>query len=59
MPNLEFSNFAVTNVCESYSPQNSPPPKFPLNVSEYSLRELRYSAHHVLFQANEFKKNTK
>ena len=47
MPDLELINFVVTDVCGILFSTKFIP-KFPLNVSEYSLWELRYSSHHII-----------
>ena len=47
MPDHEFINFVVTDVCGILRSTKFGP-KFPLNVSEYFLWELRYSLHHII-----------
>ena len=47
MPYFLIINFAITNVCGILLFMKFGP-KFPLNVSEYSPRELKYSAYNII-----------
>ena len=47
MPYFQIINCAITNVYGILLFMKFGP-KFPLNVSEYSLRELKYSAYNII-----------